>query len=643
MPAQSHEQRLRFGPFEADLSTGELWKHGRRVKLQDQPFEVLAILLARPRQLVSREELRQTLWPRDTFVDFDAGLNAAIKRLRDALHDSPDNPRYVETLPRRGYRFIGALEVAAQPAAQELRALPEPDDADRAQSIPPIEFRDSPSSMAPKIPRNSWRWKIAVACTVLVAAGIGTSTWRSRLIAERKNVGRIRSIAVLPLQNLSGDPAQEYFAEGMTDALITDLAQSNSLLVISATSSMRYRNTTKAIHDIGRELHIDAVIEGAVVRSGDEVRIDAQLIRTADDRHLWAKSYQRKIGDVLALQADIALAIADEVQLKLTPRERARLTRTRAINPDAYDAYLLGQYFLERAGKDNLQKARDYYQQAIQLDPNYALAWAGLADAQRLLVGGGFVPEAEGFRLTRKAVERALTLDPDLAEAHAAMGSIHMFIDWDWAGAESSYNHALALEPGNISALRGLASLAAFQCRYDKALALARSAVDRDPLDPRSHRLVGSIARNAGRLEEAAPALKRSLELNPQGAMAHLEIGLLYLAQSRPRDALAVIENEPGPDWRLFGLALVYHSLGSKTQSDIALAELIEKYRDAAAFQIATVYAFRGQSDQAFHWLDRAYTQRDGALATIEGDPLLDGIKQDPRYFAFLKKMRLPV
>ena len=643
MPARPPEQRVRFGLFEADLRTGELWKHGRRIKLQDQPFEILAILLARPGQLVSREELRQLLWSHDTFVDFDAGLNAAIKRLRDALNDSPDHPRYIETLPRRGYRFIGALRAAPELVPQDLRAVLEPDDADRTHRIPPNELRDSVPSMIVKTGWNSRRWKVAVACTVLVAAGIGSSMWRSRRVAERENLGRIRSIAVLPLQNLSGDAAQEYFSEGMTDALITDLAQSNSLLVISATSSMRYRNTTKAVHDIGKELHVDAVIEGAVVRSGDEVRIDAQLIRTADDQHLWAKSYQRKIGDVLALQADVALAIADEVQLKLTPRERARLTRTRAINPDAYDAYLLGQYFLERAGKDNLQKARDYYQQAIQLDPNYALAWAGLADAQRLLVGGGFVPEPEGFRTTREAVQRALTLDPDLAEAHAAMGSIHMFIDWDWAGAETSYNHALALEPGNVSALRGLASLAAYRCSFDEALSLARSAVDRDPLDPRSHRLVGYIAWNAGRLDEAATALKRSVDLNPQGAMIHLEVGLLYLAQSRPRDALAEIEKETGSDWRLFGLALVYHSLGSKTQSDMALAELIENYRDTAAFQIATVYAFRGQSDQAFHWLDRAYTQRDGALATIEGDPLLNGIKRDPRYFAFLKKMRLPI
>ncbi len=643
MPAQSHERCLRFGPFKADLSTGELWKRGRRIKLQDQPFEILTILLARPGQLVSREELRQTLWSHDTFVDFDSGLNAAVKRLRDALNDSPDNPRYVETLPRRGYRFIGALEVAAEPAAQEVRAVPKAHEADQTQSIPGDGLRDSVPRMIPKTFRKSWRWKVAVACTVPVAAAIGTITWRSRLVTQPENADRIRSIVVLPLQNLSGDPTQEYFAEGMTDALITDLAQSSSLRVISETSSMRYRSTTKSVHDIGKELHVDAVVEGAVFRSGDKVRIDAQLIQTADDRHLWAKSYQRQIGDVLALQADIALAIADEVQVKLTPLQRARLTHTQAINPDAYNAYLLGRYFVERAGEDNLQKARDYYQQAIRLDPNYALAWAGLADAQRLLVGGGFVPEQAGFRMTREAAERALTLDPDLAEAQAAMGSIHMFIDWDWAGAEASYNRALALEPGNVSALRGLASLAAYRCSFDEALSLARSAVDRDPLDPRSHRLVGYIARNAGRLAEAATALKRSVDLNPQGAMIHLEIGLLYLAQSRPRDALAEIEKETGPDWRLFGLTLAYHSLGSKTQSDIALAELIEKYRDTAAFQIATAYAFRGKSDQAFHWLDRAYTQRDGALATIEGDPLLNGIKRDPRYFAFLKKMRLPV
>jgi tetratricopeptide (TPR) repeat protein len=385
------------------------------------------------------------------------------------------------------------------------------------------------------------------------------------------------------------------------------------------------------------------VVEGSVVRSGNRVRIDAQLIQASPERHLWANAYERDLADIVALQDDVTRAIADEVQLKLTLQEQELLARVRPVNPEAFNAYLLGQFFLDRAGKDNLEKALGYYEHAIQIDPNYARAWAGLADAHRFLGGGGYVPAEEGARKSRAAAQRALELDADLAEAHAAMGSIQMYVDWDWAAADASFARALTLEPGDLSALRGAAALAKSTGRPQQSLQLARRAVELDPLNPRSYRLLGHLALSAGWLDEALAAGSKALELNPGGPITHIEIGSVYLAQSRPQEALAEMQQENGPDWRLFGLALAYHALGRKNKSESALAELIQKYGETAAFQVAEVYGFRGQAGQAFEWLDRAYTQRDGALIGIKGNPFLKSLDHDPRYIAFLKKMRLPI
>jgi tetratricopeptide (TPR) repeat protein len=326
----------------------------------------------------------------------------------------------------------------------------------------------------------------------------------------------------------------------------------------------------------------------------------------------------------------------------LTPRERANFAAHRTVNSEAYNSYLLGRYFLDRAGKENLERALAYYQQATQLDTNYAPAWAGLADAYRLLGGGGHVPAQAAEKNSRVAVERAIELDPDLAEAHAALGSIQTFIDWDWTAAKVSFDRALSLEPGNYSALRGAAVLAATLGRFDDALDLARKAVERDPLNPRSYRVLAEIAQYAGRWDEALSALQRSVQLNPQGIYAHTDIAWIYLAQSHPRAALEEVMKETSSERYLLGLTVTNYALGEKKKSDAALAKLISTQADISAFQIAQAYAFRGERDQALSWLDRAYRQRDGALVTVSGDPLLKNLRGDPRYSEFLKKMRLP-
>ncbi len=475
-----------------------------------------------------------------------------------------------------------------------------------------------------------------VAAMALAAAGYVFRSHKSRLVAT----GEINSIAVLPLTNLSGDPNQEYFADGMTEALITDLSKIKALKVISRTSVMRYKGAKKPLPEIARELGVNGIVEGSVLRSGDRVRITAQLIDAREDRHLWADSYDRDLPDVLALHSEVARSIAAQVQVTLMPEEEKRLASARSTNIDAYNAYLQGRYFYGRLTEENLQNAIKYYEQAIKLDAGYALAWASLAEALELQAGAYGTTDCEK---AREVAERALALDPNLAQAHVAMGSIKRDCDWDWAGAEASFQRALTLEPGNAETLREAAVLSATLGRFGQALAWNRRAIELNPLDALTYHTLALNALWDDRLDEAAAAVSKALEMNPQHPWSHLVLGRIYLAKSSPQQALAEMQRETHPLFRLQGLAIAYHSLGWHRESDAALAELIAKFHATAAFQIAEVYAFRGEADQAFRWLEKAVVQRDGGLIYLRRDPLLKNLEPDPRYAAFLKKMHLPV
>ena len=379
MKSPTHFPRVaRFGVFEVDLRAGELRKHGLKIKLQDQPFQILAMLLAQPGEVVTREELRQKLWPADTFVDFDHGLNNAIKRLREALGDSAESPRYVETLPRRGYRLIVPVDEIA-----DLKQSP-PLSAEEVGRRPEVvKAQGSASSRIPPTEKTRRRHGVAIiglGLTALlgVTIALNVSSWRKQVLA-RSASGQIQSLVVLPLENLSGDPAQEYFADGITDQLTTNLAQIGALRVISRTSAMQYRGTRKTLQQIAQELHVDGVVEGTVARSGDRVRINAQLIHAPTDRHIWAKSYERDQSDIVALQNDVARAVAGEIQIKLTPEQQLRLSRARAVNPEAYEEYLQGLYVLNKqVTTKTFEDAAEHFQKAIERDPGYASAHAGL-------------------------------------------------------------------------------------------------------------------------------------------------------------------------------------------------------------------------------------------------------------------------
>ena len=377
-------------------------------------------------------------------------------------------------------------------------------------------------------------------------------------------------------------------------------------------------------------------------KEGNKVRITAQLINAGDGFHLWSETYDRQLNDIFAVQDEIARAVAGSLKLKLLGGAAAASASTQSTNVEAYNEYLQGQYFYERRTKENLERAVGHYQQAIKLDPRYAPAWVGLAESRSKQADQGYLPVEPSYREARTAAERALALDPNLAEAHAALGWIQTSYDWDWAGADASFKKALALEPTNPSVIWRAASLAAALGRFDEAVALDRRAVELDPLGVSAHVYLAEHAYWGGKLGEALAAANKVVELNPQRPVVHSLLGQIHLAQGQPEQALAEFEREPEPDYRVYGLALAYHRLGRNKESDAALAELIAKYQ-GMAFQTAEAYAFRGEPDRAFEWLERAYAQRDGGLAQMKGDPLLKNIEHDPRYATFLKKMRLPL
>jgi serine/threonine protein kinase len=489
------------------------------------------------------------------------------------------------------------------------------------------------------------RHKILAALLFLFAlAAVVAGLWYRSASRAREGQASTQSstpaIAVLPFRNLSDDPENEYFSDGLSEELLNVLAQNRGLRVAARSSSFQFKGKNEELKEIGKQLRVSTILEGSVRKSGNRVRISTQLVNVADGFQLWSESYDRELNDIFAVQDDIARSVGEALKVKLLGEKRSS---SKSANAEAYNAYLQGRYFTDRRSQEDLKKASQYYEQALKIDARYAPARVGLAVVSYRQAGWGYVQVDEGYRKAREEVEKALELDPKLAEAHAALGWIKSHYDWDWAGADASYKRAMELEPGNANVVRQAAGLAATLGRFEEAIALDHRAADLDPLSVTVHYYAGIHAYYAGKLTDAEAAFRKALDLNPEYPAARASLSVVYLLKSQPETALAELQREPEPFWHLYGLALAYHAAGKKNEADASLAELIKKYQEVGAIQIGELHAYRGEIDSAFEWLERAYKQRDGGLSEIKGDPLLKNLEKDPRWFAFLKKMKLPI
>jgi TolB-like protein/Flp pilus assembly protein TadD len=579
---------IRFGVFEVDPDSGELRRRGARVSLQEQPFQALLLMLEHAGEVVTREQLTRRLWPADTFVDFERGLNKAINRLREALGDDSDRPGFIETLPRRGYRFIAPIEGLRAPA------------------------RDGTSMRGPR---------------------------------AASSVPRIDSLAVLPLANHSGDPAQEYFADGMTEELITALATISALRVISRTSVMCYRGTQKTLPSIARDLHVDAVVEGSVARAGEKVRITAQLIHAATDTHLWSGRYERELRDILRLQAEIARDIAGHIHRLLDPASPSP-ARIREVDPPAYEACLRGVFYRDKMTPMDLGTGIGWFARAIELDPGYAQAHAGLAQACFYMgvFGGG--PASELFPKAKAHALRALELDESIAIAHNALASVHVLYEWDWASAEAECLRAVQLAPGDSGPHAHLADYMSIQARHEEAIAEMTRALELDPLSPLHRGFLALLLYRARRYDEAIAECQRALDIDARYPNALWFLALALEQKGRQAEALAQLEKAVTLTSAFHFRALLGRALallGERTRAEDILADLQAASRReyVSPFDLAVIHCGLGDLTTAFQYLEQAFEQRVFRIIELTM-PMFDALRGDRRWHDLVRRIGLP-
>ncbi len=578
MSSGDNSDAVRFGPFELDIFNHELRCKGKLIRLQRQPSRLLAALASEPGKLITREELRQQIWDSATFVDFEQGLNACIRRIRAALKDDPEDPKFIETLPRQGYRFIGCVE--------------------------------RPGTLGEQV---------------------------------------IESLAVLPLENLSSDPEQEYFAAGMTDELITALAKVGGLRIISRTSVKQFKGVRKSLSEIARKLDVDAIVEGTVLRCKDRVRITARLIRASSEEHLWAESFERTLENVLKLQGELANAIANRIHVRLTKQGQARRQSARRIDPAALDDYLRGRYFWNKRTEQTLKKAQQYFEQAIEKDPTYARAYTGLADTYfyRGYYFGRMEPR-EAMPKAKAAASKALELDASLAEAYTSLALVQFFFEWDWAGAEQQLQTAIRLDPNYATAHHVYCVLLAVMRRFDESIAEAQRALEVDPLSIPINNIAGEMFMAARDWDRAIVQYRKTIEMDPGVALVHENLGVALEQSGNLHDAvqeyLCARQVAGVPDERLAELRDLYvtHGLHAFRQKDLELALAQKDRGNWDAMLIASLYAQLLERDQALAWLEEAYKLRCGSMVWLTIYPYFDSLLPDPRFQNLLARVGLP-
>ncbi len=565
---RSARTTVRFGVFEADFGAGELRCGGAKINLQEQPLHVLQMLLEHPGQLVTREELRNRIWPADTFVDFEQGLYNAVRRLREALRDSAEKPRLIETLSRRGYRFIGTIDRSPRP---------------------------------------------------------------------------IEALAVLPLENLSRDPEQEYFADGLTESLITTLAKVGGLRVVPRITAMQYKGVHRPLREIARELEVDAIVEGTVLRSGDRVRITAQLIDTSKETHLWSESYDRDLRDVLALQAEVAQSIGREIRIKITAADQARIAEVHPVEPDAYEAYLRGRYHWNRRNAEGLGKAMQYFQQAIDCDQTYAAAYSGLADCLSNLSWLCIFSPENGCAKAKELAAQALETNPSLAESHASLAWATLIYDHDFRAAEREFERSIELNPHYAHAHHWFGLYLGLTGRYEEGYTELKRAIR---LEPHSimNQTLGFILVFNRRYDQAKEQFEKALELDPNFFQAYWGLGAADLYKSQHQSAIAAMEKAVQLSGRaplfLATLGEAYAAGGYSQEAQKILDQLqdVAKDRYVTPYGLAHIHAALGKKEDALHWLETAYQEHAVHMMCLKADDL----RPDPRFQNLLRRMNFP-
>ena len=618
---------LRFGVFEVDLEADELRKQGRRVKLPHQAFQVLRLLVEHPMQVISRDELRQSLWPADTFVEFDHSLNNAVSRLRDALGDVADNPRFIETLPRRGYRFIAPVDGPVEKPV------------DAPANLAPIE---QPVAVTPAAStRTAWQW-LAVA-GILVAAMVAWLSLKPRPTPPHA----IQTVAVLPF--VAGDATEgshdSYVAFGMTEALITELSHVGALKVISQTSVMQYKGLRKPLKQIASELGAGTIVEGSVLREGDEVRITIQLIDARTDTHLWAQSYGRESVSALANQRELAREVAGIIRSRIAPSDRTAARLIEQTNAAAYEAYVKGRYFLLQPSEAAWKKSRDFFEQSIAADPDFAMAHVGLSNYYGTT---DEIPPAEGMARAKASAQRALALDDNLAAAHAALAYVNYFWDWDWAETERRFARAIELDPSDSGSRRWRASYMSAIGRSATAIEEIKRAIELDPVSVSAHDAAGAIFFDARQFDEIIEQAQRIHELSPNDPRALIHFATAYFHQAKWEQALEFAQRGVDASGRnpafLCVLAGTQHRAGLTNEAEQTFAEVMQlanKGYVPDVFLAITTLWMRGP-DAALPFLQRAYERRDGYIVILKSSPWFDPMRDHPGYRDLVRRMNFP-
>ena len=636
-PIRSYE----FGVFTVDLPGGEFRKHGVRLKLQERPFQLLVCLLERPGEIISRDKLRQRLWPDGTFVDFDHNISSAINKLRTVLNDSASTPRFIETVGSRGYRFLA-----------DVKRIPS--DPGPSPQPPKQETPEAPIIAATTASPHQDMWKIVAGAVLILSLLVaGHFQWGRKASKSSAPVSRVM-VAVLPFQNLTGDPAQDYFSDGLTEEMIAELTRlnRNHLGVIARTSVMLYKQSPKPLDQIGRELGVQYVMEGSVRRDSSRVRITAELIQIKDQTHLWAREYDRELNNSLALQSEIAQEIGDEIQISLGESNGVKAanhpapTRSTA-SYEAYDLYLKGRYFWNKRTRAGFLQAANYFQQAIAKDPKYASAYAGLADTFGLMSTWYAAPQQEFMPKAKATALNALALDDSLAEAHASLALVAENYDYDWQTAEKEFRRAIQLNPDYATAHQWYAEYLAWQGRFNEALAESERARQLDPMSLIIATDRGAILFYARKYDRAIDQFRAVVDMDPGFSNARAFLAATYVQQGKFAEALKENElmgNGEDPPWYWAFTAYIYNHSGNVAQAQHALARfeaLSPSLRSDALLARLVAYNGSTQHEKILSLLEEAYKERSPALTNIKVDPRYDNLRKDQRFQALLARVNL--